>query len=74
MFCRLDFNFDSVLILIFFIDLIKSVVKAGFEFTDEEYKPEYDDLENPVTTRFIAKVTQGVSCVQRMTTSHEMHR
>ena len=36
-------------------------VEAGFEFADEEYLPEYNDLVDPASKMFSEKVQKAVS-------------
>ena len=43
-------------------DPVKKTFIAGIEF-NEEFKPEYEDLENPTTIDFINKVKDAVSTI-----------
>ena len=35
--------------------------KAGFKFRNEDFKPEYEDLKNPITKTFVDKIEETVS-------------
>jgi len=43
-------------------DPVKKTFIAGIEF-NEEFKPEYEDLENPTTIDFVNKVKDAVSAI-----------
>ena len=47
-------------------DPVKKTFKAGIEF-NEEFKPEYEDLENPTTIDFVNKVKDAVSAIYFVT-------
>jgi len=62
MFVIITFNIyiDSVPFLL--TDTVKKTFKAGIEFK-EEFKQEYEDLENPTTIDFVNKVKDAVSAI-----------
>lgn len=62
MFVIITFNIyvDSVPFLL--TDPVKKTFKAGIEIK-EEFKQEYEDLENPTTIDFVNKVKDAVSAI-----------
>ena len=63
MFIILTFIIYVALVLLLITDELKETFEVGIEFTSEVFKPEYGDLENPVTKGFVEKVTDAVSAI-----------
>ena len=60
MFIILTCNIYAALVLFLLTDEVKKTFPVGIE-VKEEYKPEYEDLENPTTKRFVNRLTDAVS-------------
>ena len=60
------FNIYVDLVPFLLTDPVKKTFKAGIEF-NEEFKPEYEDLENPTTIDFVNKVKDAVSAIYFVT-------
>ena len=66
MFVVFTFNIYVDLVPFLLTDLVKKTFKAGIEF-NEEFKPEYEDLENPTSIDFVNKVKDAVSAILTLT-------
>ena len=62
MFVIFTFNIYVDLVSLLLTDPVKKTFIAGIEF-NEEFKPEYEDLENPTTIDFVNKVKDAVSAI-----------
>lgn len=63
MFVKLTFIIYVALVLFLITDAVKKSFEVGVEFTAEEFKPEYEDLKNAETKRFVQKVSDAVSAI-----------
>jgi len=50
------------LVLFLLTEDLKNTFEVGIEF-NEEYKAEYEDLENPTTQRFVNEIKDAVSAI-----------
>jgi len=50
------------LVLFLLTEEVKNTFEVGIEF-NEEYKPEYENLENPTTQLFVNKIKDAVSAI-----------
>ena len=62
MFIILMFHIYVALVLFLIKDELKTTFEVGIEFKDE-FKSEYEDLENPETKLYVNKVTNAVSAI-----------
>jgi len=61
MFARLTLNIDYAALFLFLLtEEVKITFEVGVEFS-EEYKPVYENLENPTTQLFVNKINDAVS-------------
>ena len=56
------YNTYVALFLFLITDVLKKTFEVGIEFKDD-FKPEYEDLENAETKLFVNKVTDAVSAI-----------
>ena len=62
MFIILTSNIYAALVLFLLTEEIKKIFQVGIEFK-EEFKSEYENLENPRTQIFVNKVKDAVSAI-----------
>jgi len=58
----LTFHIYAALVVFLLTDTVKNTFEVGIEFK-EEFKPEYENLENPTTQLFVNKIKNAVSAI-----------